>query len=308
MEKVKIAVVIDPHMLERNPRCRKDNYLETVLGKLEYLAANNNYVIIAGDLFHIHSNSTLFFNRVYTLFKKYKGKFHAIPGNHDVFHRNLSALDKTTLGSLYFTDVLDLHLEPWYLSGIKFVPVLVNDDPDKIPVDEDNTSVLIAHKFYDNNFDPKESLFPDDIRRLKYNMVFLGHDHKPYDEEFVGDSMVIRMGSLTRMDTQCYNKDREIAFYQITTEGFGVFDWERKVIPSKPITEVYTEEAINHMSSSGEKKELVSFIQIGDALAKLTKSTGGINSLDKTLRRIKTPQSSIDDIKWRHEVNHVNYT
>lgn len=308
MEKTKIALAIDPHMLERNPRCRKDNYLETVLGKLEYLAENNNYVIIAGDLFHIHSNSTLFFNRVYTLFKKYRGKFHAIPGNHDVFHRNLSALDKTTLGSLYFTDVLELHLEPWYLSGIKFVPVLVNDDPDKIAIDEENTSVLIAHKFYDNNFDPKESLFPDDIRRLKYNMVFLGHDHKPYEEEFVGDSMIIRMGSLTRMDTQCYNRDREIAYYQLSTAGDGKFEWERKVVPSKPITDIYTEEAINHMSSSGEKKELVSFVQIGDALAKLTKSSGGIHSLDKTLLRLKCPQTCRDDIKWRHEINHISYT
>lgn len=71
----RIAVVIDPHLVERNPRCRKDNFFEAALGKLEYLAQNNDYVVIAGDLFHIHSNSTWFFNVVYSLFKNIRESF-----------------------------------------------------------------------------------------------------------------------------------------------------------------------------------------------------------------------------------------
>lgn len=305
----RIAVVIDPHLVERNPRCRKDNFFETALGKLEYLAQNNDYVVIAGDLFHIHSNSTWFFNVVYSLFKKYQGKFHAIPGNHDVFHRNLSALDKTTLGSLYYTDVLLLHTTPWTLAGVEFVPVLINTDVNDIPVDETNTKVLIGHKFYEQNFDPEESLFADDIRRLNYNLVFLGHDHKPYSEDFIGNSSLIRMGSLTRIDTQYYNKDREILYYQITTSGNGEYDYTQKVVPHKPAKEVYSEEAYNSMGVKDTKeREVVSFVQIGDVLAKLTKTTKGINSLDRTLRSLKAPEASIADIKWRHELNNVSYT
>ena len=40
-------------------------------------------------------------------------------------------------------------------------------------------------------------------------MAFLGHDHSPYDEEFIGQTTLVRMGSLTRIDTQEYNKDRD---------------------------------------------------------------------------------------------------
>lgn len=309
MTELKIAVAIDPHVVERNCRCRRDNYLETALGKLEHLAQNNDYVIIAGDLFHIHNNSTWFFNVVYTLFKKYKGKFHAIPGNHDVFHRNLSALDKTTLGSLYYTDVLELHTKPWVLGEVEFVPALINTPPDEIPVDETNRKILIGHKFYDQKFSPEESLFEDDIRRLNYHTVFLGHDHKPYLEEFIGNTTLIRMGSLTRIDTQYYNKDREIYYYQITTYGNGDFDYVCRTVPHKLAQTVYTEEAYNSMGIKDKKeKNTISFIQIGDALAKLTKSTTGVNSLDRTLRMLNAPEKSISDIKWRHEVNNVTYT
>lgn len=308
IKETKIAVVIDPHLVERNHRCRKDNFFETALNKLEYLAQHNDYVVIAGDLFHVHNNSTWFFNVVYSLFKKYRGKFHAIPGNHDVFHRNLAALDKTTLGSLYYTDVLELHTTPWELAGVRFVPALINTRPEDIPVDEDNKAILIAHKFYEQVFDPDESLFADDIRRLQYNLVILGHDHKPYDEEFVGESVVVRMGSLTRIDTQCYNKDREINYYQITTLGDGSYEYECKVLPYKPAKEVYSEEAYNSMGvKHKEERETVSFIQLGDVLAKLTKTTTGVNSLDRTLRSLNTPEKSISDIKWRHEINNVIY-
>lgn len=304
----KIGIVIDPHIAERAMRARKDNFLETALGKLEYVLQNNDYIIIAGDLMHIHNNSTLFFNTLFTLFNKYKGKVHAIPGNHDVFSRNLSALNRTTLGSLYYTGALELHVKPWTLAGIEFVPVLVNTDPDLIPVDETNKKIMIAHKFYNQQFTPDESLFEQDIQRTNYNLCFLGHDHKPYPEEYIGTSTLIRMGSLTRIDTQCYNRDREIVYYQLNVEESGDYTYERKIVPYKPLQEVYTEEAYLKMTSEEQQKEVVSFVQIGDVLAKLNKNSEGSNSLDKTLRRLGTPADSIEDIRFRHQLNNVLYT
>ena len=304
----KIGVLIDPHISERSCRCRADNFFEVSLNKLEHIAKENDYVIIAGDLFHIHNNSTLFFNTVHTLFNKYKGKFHAIPGNHDIFNRNLNALNRTTLGSLYYTGVLDLHTKGWDLCGLHFEPALVDENPKDIPVDIDNRNILIGHKFFENGFAPEESLTRDDIKRLGYKVVFLGHDHAPYDEEFIGESALIRMGSLTRRDTQRYNKDREICYYQITTSGDGEFDYERVVIPYTPSKDCYVEEAYQHMCALNNEKKEVSFIQIGDVLAKLNNRAGGVNSLDKTLRRLNTPEDSISDIKFRHELNGVQYT
>ena len=67
----KIGICIDPHITDRH-RCRQDNFLETVLGKLEYIAQNNDYVIICGDLFHTNNNSNFIFYQTYKLFNKYK--------------------------------------------------------------------------------------------------------------------------------------------------------------------------------------------------------------------------------------------
>ena len=303
----KIGIVIDPHLAERAHRCRKDNFLEVALDKLEFVAKNNDYVIIAGDLFHIHNNSTLFFNTVHTLFNKYRGKFHAIPGNHDVFNRNLQALNRTTLGSLYYTDVLNLHLEPWELCGLTFVPCMVDTDPASLPKGDDK-SIMIAHKFFNNTFTPEESLTREDVAMWDYPVIFLGHDHKPYPTEYIGETSVIRMGSLTRIDTQVYNKDRDIVYYQINTDETGEFSYELKIIPTKTTKECYVEEAYQHMCSIDVPKKQMSFANLGQALSKLTRRTGGVNSLDNTLRELKAPEKSISDIRWRHEINGIQYT
>lgn len=308
-KEIKIGVCIDPHLVERACRCRKDNFFETALGKLDYIASQNDYVVIPGDLMHIHSNSTLFFNTLYALCLKHKDKFHVIPGNHDIFSRNINALNRTTLGSLHYTGAIQLHTTPWELGGVTFVPAMVDTDVDKIPVDEDCKNILVAHKFYNQKFDPAESFFPEDIRRLNYNLVILGHDHMPYEEEFVGNSTVIRMGSLTRIDTQWYNRDREIVYYQITVDTeTGKYDYEPQVVPHKPLAEVYTEEAVAKMTATKQENQVISFIQIGDVLTKLARKSDGVNSLDKTLHEIGAPEKVISDIKWRHEMTGVHYT
>lgn len=303
-----IGVIIDPHLSERAARCRKDNYLETCLNKLEYVAKNNDSVIICGDLFHLHANSTLFFNTVHTLFSKYRGKFHAIPGNHDVLNHNLNTLNRTTLGSLYYTGVLNLHLSGWDLYNIHFEPCLINQSSAEIPVDYDNSNILIAHKFFNNPFNLDESLSPEDINKLGYKTVFLGHDHKPYPDEFIGNSQIIRMGSLTRSDVQKYNKDREIVYYQISTDGCGEYTISRKVIPHAPAVDCYIEEAYRRMCSYNIEEPPISFSKISEAISKFTKSSMGSNSLNMTLLSMGTPKNSIDDIKWRHEINGVQYT
>lgn len=305
----KIAIVNDVHLVERNHSCRRDNFLETAMGKLEYIAQNNDYVIVLGDLCHSPANSTYFLYCVYTLFMKYKGKFIGIYGNHDIFNRNMSSNNKTTVGFLKITGAYDVkYREEFELAGLKFYAVDVEEEAKDIPVDKTGKKILLAHKYYNQPDKGYESLSPDDIRTLGYNTVFLGHDHSPYGDVYVGNSVVVRCGALTRIDTQEYNKDRDIVYCQITTSGDGEFDFAPKVVPSKPVKDCYTEEGYSHMIKHAEIPESVSFIKIGDALAKLTRKVEGTNSLDKVLRRISTPEANIKEIKWHHELNNVMYT
>ena len=295
----KIGIIIDPHITDRH-RCRQDNFLETSLGKLDFVASNNDYVIICGDLFHTNSNSNYIFYLMYELFTKHKGKFYAIPGNHDLLHNNLNMLKKTTIGSLTKTGALNLEFTNFQLCGINFQVSHVIKDLSKIPVDTNNESILIGHNYFEMALAPKESLTREEIRELNYKLVFLGHDHAPHDEEFIGNSTLIRMGSLTRIDTQEYNKNRGIFYYQLDT---NTFEYEKKEVPHKNSKEIYTPEAFDRI---GKRKEDISFIQIGDVLARFKKRTAGVNSLHKRLVKIASARE-IEYIKTLHELNNVRY-
>ena len=295
----KIGILIDPHITDRH-RCRCDNFLETALGKLDYVAENNDYVIICGDLFHTNTNSHLIFNKVYKLFTKHKGKFFAIPGNHDLLHNNLSVLEKTTIGSLSLTGAVHLEFDKFKIDDVEFQVSHVIKNMDKIPVDATNSKVLIGHNYMEPIGSEKEWFTRDEIRKLNYKLIFLGHDHQPHDEEYIGNSILIRMGSLTRIDTQPYNKERDIFYYKLDTKDLS---YTKEEVPHKKAEEIFTVEAFQRI---GRKKEDISFIQIGDVLSKFKKKNSGINSLHAKLQKIAS-EKEIDYIKYLHDVNNVRY-
>ena len=295
----KIGICIDPHITDRH-RCRQDNFLEAVLKKLDFIASNNDYVLIPGDFFHTCSNSNYIFYRVYKLMMKYKGKFIGFPGNHDLLHNNFSALEKTTIGSLAITGALRLEMNSFKIDSAEFQVSHVVKDLEKVPRDETNSKVLIGHNYFEMMGVPKESFTKEEVRSLNYKLVFLGHDHQPHEEELIGNSILIRMGSLTRIDTQSYNKDRKIYYYQLDSE---TLDYEKVEVPSSPTSKIYTEEAFNRI---GRVKQDISFIKIGDVLAKFKKKQGGVNSLNEKLIKIAS-QREIDYIKMLHDTNNVRY-
>ena len=295
----KIGILIDPHITDRH-RCRRDNFLEVALNKIDYVASKNDYVIICGDLFHTNTNSHLIFNKVYKLFMKHKGKFFAIPGNHDLLHNNRSMLEKTTIGSLALTGALHLEFDQFKIDDVEFQVSHVIKDLSKIPIDETNSKVLIGHNYVDPIGTEKEWFTKDEIRKLNYKLVFLGHDHQPHEEEYLGNSTLIRMGSLTRIDTQTYNKTRKIFYYQLDTSNLS---YQKKEVPYAKAKKIFTVEAFQRI---GKKAEDVTFIQIGDVLAKFKKKDNSNNSLHKKLLQIAS-KPEIEYIKSLHELYNIRY-
>ena len=295
----KIGIVVDPHITDRH-RCRRDNFLETALNKLDFIASRNDYVIICGDLFHTNTNSHLIFNKVYKLFMKHKGKFFAIPGNHDLLHNNIGMLEKTTIGSLALTGALHLEFDKFKIDEVEFQVSHVIKDLSKIPIDETNSKVLIGHNYLEPVGTEKEWFTKEEIRKLNYKLVFLGHDHQPHEEEYIGNSTLIRMGSLTRIDTQPYNKGRGIFYYQLNTEDLSYIKEE---VPHKSAEGIFTVEAFQRI---GRKKEDITFIQIGNVLSKFKKKDSTNNSLHNKLKKIATDKE-IEYIKTLHELYNVRY-
>ena len=299
---MKIAIVGDPHITEYI-RERTDDYLTAVLRKLEYIAERADRVILLGDVFDKPTNTDYLFYRVYSLMRRHEGKFMSLLGNHDIINRNYDVLNKTTIGSLAKTGVLQLLTEDFTLDGQDFVVSFCERDKREIPVDDTNEKILLGHNYYEMT--PEESFTRQDICKLNYNMVFLGHDHQPHGEEFIGSSILVRLGSLTRKDTSAYNKDRKIQY--------ALYDTEKKeyTIETLPETVAKKSEDVFNVDSFARKKvtrPTVDYSQIGQLLERFTKQDQGKISLDKVLKKIGTPAPNRMYIKEVHEVAGLKYT
>ena len=105
---------------------------------------------------------------------------------------------------------------------------------------------------------------------------------------------------LDNSNFQAYNKERKIYYYQLDS---NTLEYEQKEVPSRSVSEVYTDEAFG---SIGKEKEEISFIKLGDVLSKFKKKTGGVNSLNEKLLKIASDEE-IDYIKMLHEINNIRY-
>ena len=300
---MKIAIVGDPH-ISTGFRARVDDYLHAVLNKISEIADNNDRVIFLGDVFDTSAMPTFVFNETYRLLSKYDNdKFHTILGNHDLFHRNLKALNRTTIGSLNLTQVLHVHTEPFTIDGYNFVPVMTDDDVEKIHVAEDNDtkSVLLGHKYFEFYLCPEESITQEDIERLKYKWVFLGHDHCPYSAMQIGQSVLYRPGSLTRTTVDLYNKDRDIQYYQIDTETDTVC---QKSIHYLPSDQVYLKGSFDKKDEKVARTKQSNLVKL---LARFDRRQKSSISLDKTLLSIGGTQEQVQYLRELHRMHNIKY-
>lgn len=298
---MKIAIVGDPH-ISTGFRGRVDDYLKTVLRKIEEIAEENDYVIFLGDLFDTSALPIYVFNETYRMFSKHGDKFHTILGNHDMFHRNLKALNKTTIGSLNITNVLQIHVKPFKLGDVLFVPVMTDDNANEIRISEvTNKEVLLGHKYYEMFMCPEESLEREHIERANYEMVFLGHDHVPYEPLLINNTTLYRPGSLTRTTTDMYNKDRLIRYYQLDTKSMAVK--EKRVI-SLPSEQVFLKGSFDKPKEKVIRTDSGSLVKL---LARIDRQSVNKMSLDETLRKLKGTAEEIQYLRELHLTNNISY-
>ena len=103
----------DVHLSDTAPASRKDDWADTVLGKLRQVAMVADKlkaaaVLDGGDFFHVKSpgrNTHDLVRRVADVHKAYPCPVYANVGNHDVVYGDYSYLDQQPLGVLFSTGV-----------------------------------------------------------------------------------------------------------------------------------------------------------------------------------------------------------
>ena len=301
---MKIAIVGDPH-IATGFRARVDDYLRTVLRKIKEIAEANDAVIFLGDVFDTSAMPTYVFNTTYKALENYKGQLHTILGNHDMFHRNLKSLNKTTIGSLDLTEVVKVHTEPFKVGSVEFVPVMTDDEFVKIPRDESNNKVLLCHKYYDMMVCPEESLEDSELIDLNYKYVFMGHDHQPYEPKDLGNTILYRPGSLTRTTVDDYNKERGIRYYQIDTKDMSVTEQSVFCLPS---SEVYLKGSFDKQNKE-QNRIKTDIHSLSKLLARFDRKQLSNLSLEEVMRnRLGATEEQVLYIRELHRMHNIKYS
>ena len=257
-----VMFIGDLHLKCVSPISRRDDYPSAILKKLECLAncvdvSKCNTFILLGDVFDSPVTSLPYLATVINTFKKIKDKgitTYTIVGNHDIRNNRMDSLQSTALGILLSTGYLMLAPRELEIGDTLFKCYHYPEELE--PKQSDKYEVCVAHRYYDFGL-AFDSLNSDDIKRLNYDAMMLGHLHLPCDTENIGVTTLYRPGSLSRNTSEPYNKLR-VPRALI----FNVFNHRAVYIDVSCGTadEVFVGQNDNNAQASFSMKDLIQFI------------------------------------------------
>ena len=266
-EVLKFTIIGDCHFNHATPKSRIDDYASTCVDKLESLRVSmlergSKYLIMVGDIFHKPKQPVEFLVRIIQGFIKFKEsgiRVFSIVGNHCEIFDRLDSLERTSLGLLFETGVIE-HLDSITIrSKERVVNILGCDYPNDLPevTDFKAYNIAVAHKFYEFDLSD-ESLQEKDLEKYGFNMLVLGHDHVPYDLKTVDTKMgkvrIVRPGSFMRGTSHSYNTKRRV--YTDTIEFNGTIRVIRDVLPVKSPEEIFSSSVMDKVDTKDLNKDL----------------------------------------------------
>lgn len=294
-----IAFILDLHMDSSTPSSRIDDLQETLLDKMDdirdkCIKNRVKHIFFAGDIFNriacTHASVNLL-GESFLKFKKNGIELYTILGNHDIVRNSLEAMEKSPIQTLFSFGVLE-HIN-------QENPVIINNkiiinpfDYTEIvsPVrDEYNEmyKVLLGHVFYNASdllSDERHNIKESDVSKLGYDLMVLGHDHQEYKTIQVGNTTIVRCGSVLRGTAHNYNFTRKPKFViWKDLDNPSVDNLEYIEIRHKDYKDIASEYVIN-------KKQVGSISGLQDVLSNLAEklADSGESDSDRILDIINT--------------------
>lgn len=305
---MKIGIVGDLHIAPP-PDKRIDDYFQAGLDKIEQIAQYCDIVIFLGDIF---TSARVEEKYVYDLIQhlyfcknNYNVKFYTIVGNHDVVHEDENNLKDSSLGILQISKALTIILnEPLLIDGYSFntLPVNFKKAKEILPtkkVSSNLIEVLLVHHEYETG---TNCFTYDDFKNLGYNMIFLGHDHKPFEQGRIiyPEFTIYRSGSIMRNRAEDYNFTRVLYYPVIDTDLRGTDkEVHCEVVNCKSANNVFKVEAITKQNYKKEK-----FIEAVDQVIDKYKdniSTQSRFSIKTILEELGASEKVINGVRKKYE-------
>ena len=259
-----IIFIGDLHLKCTSPISRVDNYPTAILNKVLYIANiaknyNCNTLFLLGDVFDSPNTSLPYLAEVINVFKKITElgiTVYTIVGNHDIKNNRMDSLQSTALGILISTGFVKL--APNYLVIYNTVFQSFNyPDELKPALKDEKYTVCVGHLYYDFNLAVSDSLYENDVKRLNYDSMILGHYHCPCDTIIVGNTLLYRPGSLCRSTSEAYNKLREprcLIFNCINHKAMYIN------VPCGRASDVFIQQSEINNQETFSMKDLINFI------------------------------------------------
>lgn len=300
-----IVIVGDVHICMDVPS-RLDNYLDSVLAKIDEISNKAKNVIFLGDLFNQPVVPYNCYSKVWNLLSYHSStrgvKYYSIIGNHDIPNELETEINKTALGLLAEQDAITLITteQPVEIEGRRFFTGPVNFKRCKEYLRNNigcfrKDDFLLLHQYYEDDF---ECLTYEDLKDLGCSNIFLGHHHKPFDglRKVYPNMTIYRCGSLGRNKAEDFNFTRDVYYYYIDSEVHCA-----TIECLKQATEVFKPDALNHTNL--RKREFVK--GINDIIAKYSNNISTENkfSIKTILQELNTPvdcMSYISSIYNKH--------
>jgi DNA repair exonuclease SbcCD nuclease subunit len=212
----------DVHLSDQPPVSRRDDWAETIFGKLRQVAlvagkVGASAILDGGDFFHVKSptrNSHALIRRVAEEQSSYPCPVYGNVGNHDCIYGDYSYLDQQPLGVLFATGVFhrcyDDHEAVFEKDGVKVrvvgVPyhgtVYDYERFRRIQRKDETHLVCMAHVLASPSggamFENEDIVKYHDLTEFAPDTFLFGHWHKDQGVVNVGYKVVVNIGSLTR--------------------------------------------------------------------------------------------------------------
>jgi len=259
---LRIIACGDLHLVESNPKRRKDDYPKALTSKIEFILdyASRYYdvcIIFPGDIFDTHKASNRLISTAINLFYVMnKTYILSVIGNHDQVYRSE---DNSPLQVLRASGVIELlGNKPLYSSDNNLECYGCNFGS-KVPVTSESEAkkCLVIHKMIsDKDYWNGHVKYSGAIDFLKehpeYDIVISGDNHHSFTAEYEG-RILLNAGSLGRSKIDQIN--HKPCFFDIETDDLS---YEQVFIPILPAKQVFDLGAVE--KEKEENKALEEFV------------------------------------------------
>lgn len=267
----KAITFTDIHLADKNPASRIDEYMESILNKLEQardicIDRKIDVALCGGDIFHIKTptkNSHYLVSKTISVFKSFPCPIYSIYGNHDLRQDNITTLSKQPFYTLVKSGALSYLRDEFLCDGnIRIFGMDYCSFPNEVDFNKENKGekiqICVAHVNASSTF---SDLFGEkvyryqDLKDTTPDIFVFGHYHPDQDIEIHNAKHFINVGSLSRGSLKKDELSRipQLGYIEISDD----FKIKTAKIPLKvlPSNEIFDLELRNKEEKDNEEIE-----------------------------------------------------